>query len=87
MLKTFPFFATSGSIGTVGFTAVDGKVYLPALLQESFGNSGSHWRRQIDQGGVKLDGIPAAGYEVAAAVLDGATVQAGKRQYVRFRAG
>jgi len=69
------------------FAAVDGKVYLPALLQESFGNSGSHWRRQIDQGGVKLDGIPAAGYEVAAAVLDGAVVQAGKRQYVRFRAG
>jgi tyrosyl-tRNA synthetase len=69
------------------FAAVDGKVYLPALLQERFGNSGSHWRRQIDQGGVKLDGVAAAGYEVDAAALDGAVVQAGKRQFVRFRSG
>jgi tyrosyl-tRNA synthetase len=69
------------------FAPVDGKAYLPALLQERFGSSGSHWRRQIDQGGVKLDGVPAAGYEVDAAVLDGAVVQAGKRQFVRFRSG
>ena len=31
------------------------------LLQAVFGNSGSHWRRQIDQGGVKLNGEPVAG--------------------------
>ena len=37
------------------FPAGDGTVYLPALLQEAFGNSGSHWRRQIDQGGVKVE--------------------------------
>ena len=67
------------------FSALDGKVYVPALLQDVFGNSGSHWRRQIDQGGVKLDGAPLAAYEVDAAALDGAIVQAGKRRFVRFR--
>jgi tyrosyl-tRNA synthetase len=65
--------------------AKDGMVYLPAVLQEQFGQSGSHWRRQIDQGGVKLNGGPVTGYDVAAAALDGAVVQAGKRQFVRLR--
>jgi tyrosyl-tRNA synthetase len=63
----------------------NGVVYLPAALQEVFGRSGSHWRRQIDQGGVKLEGEPVSGYEVDAARLDGAVVQAGKRAFVRFR--
>ena len=67
-----------------GFSAANGVVYLPALLQESFGQSGSHWRRQIDQGGVKLNGEPVSGYEVAAAALEGAVLQAGKRQFVRL---
>jgi tyrosyl-tRNA synthetase len=57
--------------------------YLPALLVEVFGESASHWRRQIDQGGVRLNGEPAAGYEVDAEALDGALVQAGKRRFVR----
>jgi tyrosyl-tRNA synthetase len=70
-----------------GFEAANGVVYLPGLLQQVFGNSGSHWRRQIDQGGVRLGGEPVRTYEVAAAVLDGAVVQAGKRHFVRFRAG
>jgi tyrosyl-tRNA synthetase len=59
--------------------------YLPALLVEAFGESASHWRRQIDQGGVKVNGEPVAGYEVAADVLDGALVQGGKRRFVRVR--
>jgi tyrosyl-tRNA synthetase len=63
----------------------NGTVYLPAALQEVFGQSGSHWRRQIDQGGVKLEGEPVPGYEVEASRLDGAVVQAGKRAFVRFR--
>jgi tyrosyl-tRNA synthetase len=67
------------------FPAGEGTVYLPALLQEAFGNSGSHWRRQIDQGGVKVAGEPVAAYEVPSSALDGAVVQAGKRQFVRFR--
>jgi tyrosyl-tRNA synthetase len=59
--------------------------YLPALLVEAFGESASHWRRQIDQGGVRVNGDPVAGYEVAAEALDGALVQAGKRRFVRVR--
>jgi tyrosyl-tRNA synthetase len=67
------------------FTSANGPVYLPALLQEAFGSSGSHWRRQIDQGGVKLNGEPVGSYELEASALDGAVVQAGKRRFVRFR--
>ena len=67
------------------FPAGDGPVYLPGLLQEALGSSGSHWRRQIDQGGVRLNGEPVAAYEVEPARLDGAVVQAGRRRFVRFR--
>src|SRR5712691_10547979 len=67
------------------FPAGNGTVYLPALLQEVFGNSGSHWRRQIDQGGVKIGGESVSGYEVPGSELDGAVLQAGKRQFVRVR--
>ena len=67
------------------FRAADGVVYLPGLLVELAGNSASHWRRQIDQGGVKLDGGSVAGYELAAATLDGALLQAGKRRFFRLR--
>ena len=69
------------------FSAANGVVYLPAVLQESFGQSGSHWRRQIDQGGVKLNGEPVSGYEVPAGELEGAVLQAGKRQFVRLHSG
>jgi len=67
------------------FEAANGVVYLPGLLVELAGNSASHWRRQIDQGGVKLDGGSVSGYEVAAALLDGALLQAGKRRFFRLR--
>ena len=67
------------------YTTANGSVYLPALLQEAAGGSGSHWRRQIDQGGVKLNGEPVHGYEVDAATLPGAVLQAGKRQFFRLR--
>jgi len=66
--------------------AADGgaAVYLPAVLQSVFGQSASHWRRQIDQGGVKVNGDAPGGYELDPALLDGALVQAGKRQFVRL---
>ena len=67
------------------FAPANGVVYLPGLLHELFGRSASHWRRQIDQGGVRVDGEPVAAYEVEAATLDGALVQAGKRQFVRLK--
>ena len=63
----------------------NGTVYLPAVLQEHFGQSGGHWRRQIDQGGVRLNGEPVGGYEVDAGTLDGAVLQAGKRLFLRLR--
>jgi tyrosyl-tRNA synthetase len=66
-------------------SAKDGVVYLPAVLQEHLGQSGSHWRRAIDQGGVKLNGEPVSGYEVDASAVDGAVLQAGKRQFLRLR--
>jgi len=67
------------------FAPQNGVVYLPGLLQEVFGNSGSHWRRQIDQGGVKVNGEPVGAYEIEAAALDGTVLQAGKRAFVRLR--
>jgi tyrosyl-tRNA synthetase len=63
----------------------DGTVHLPAVLQAQFGQSSSHWRRQIDQGGVKLNGDSVTAYNLPAAALDGALVQAGKRVFARFR--
>jgi tyrosyl-tRNA synthetase len=64
--------------------AADGKpVHLPAFLQTQFGQTTSHWRRQIDQGGVKVNGEPASAYDLDPSSLDGAVVQAGKRQFVR----
>jgi tyrosyl-tRNA synthetase len=68
------------------FAPANGVVYLPGLLQGLFGNSASHWRRQIDQGGVKVNGEPVGSYEMDAARLEGAVLQAGKRQFVRLHA-
>jgi tyrosyl-tRNA synthetase len=65
--------------------SVELEPYLPAVLQEVFGESASHWRRQIDQGGVKVDGQPVTSYEVDLAELDGAVLQAGKRRFARVR--
>jgi tyrosyl-tRNA synthetase len=76
---------TPAEVPEATFAATDGVVYLPAVLQAELGRSASHWRRQIDQGGVRLNGEPAGSYEVDAATLDGAVVQVGKRQFVRFR--
>jgi tyrosyl-tRNA synthetase len=62
----------------------DGKpVHLPAVLKAHFGQTTSHWRRQIDQGGVKVNGEPVSSYDLDPALLNGAIVQAGRRQFVR----
>jgi tyrosyl-tRNA synthetase len=64
--------------------AVDGgDVYLPELLRTQFGQSNSHWRRVIEQGGVKIDGEPAREIELPAERLRGTLIQAGKRQFIR----
>jgi tyrosyl-tRNA synthetase len=59
------------------------QVHLPSVLKTQFGQTTSHWRRQIDQGGVRVNGEPVASYDLEPAVLDGSVVQAGRRQFVR----
>jgi tyrosyl-tRNA synthetase len=61
-------------------------VHLPALFAETFGQSTSHWRRVIDQGGVKANGRAITSYDVETATVAGAVIQAGKRQFLRIRA-
>jgi tyrosyl-tRNA synthetase len=60
--------------------------HLPALLVELFHMpSTSEARRLIAQGGVKLDGAVVRDLDLPRAALGGALLQAGKRQFVRFR--
>jgi tyrosyl-tRNA synthetase len=64
----------------------DDPVHLPALLVELFRiSSTSEARRLIAQGGVKLEGSVVSDLDVPRASLEGALLQAGKRQFVRFR--
>jgi tyrosyl-tRNA synthetase len=60
-------------------------VHLPQLLAQEFGQTTSHWRRVVDQGGVSVDGRRVEGYDVPADELDGAVLQAGKRRFLRVR--
>jgi tyrosyl-tRNA synthetase len=60
-----------------------GSVYLPQLLSDQFGQSNSHWRRVIEQGGVRIDGEPVRELELPAERLVGSVIQAGKRQFLR----
>jgi tyrosyl-tRNA synthetase len=60
-------------------------VHLPQLLAGAFGETTSHWRRVIDQGGVSADGRRVDGYDLPATELDGAVLQAGKRRFLRLR--
>jgi tyrosyl-tRNA synthetase len=60
-------------------------VHLPALLVDGLGvASTSEARRLIQQGGVKLNGEPAAGVDLPRAVLAGALLQVGKRRFARL---
>ena len=60
-------------------------VHLPALLVERLGiGSTSEARRLIAQGAVKVDGEAVNDLDVPRGRLEGATVQAGKRRFVRF---
>jgi tyrosyl-tRNA synthetase len=61
-------------------------IHLPALLVEFFHiPSTSEARRLIAQGGVRLDGAVVSDLDVPRGALEGALLQAGKRQFVRFR--
>ncbi|HEY6960429.1 MAG TPA: tyrosine--tRNA ligase [Gaiellaceae bacterium] len=62
-------------------------VHLPALLVEKLGvGSTSEARRLIQQGGVKVNGAPAGGLDVARGDLAGALLQVGKRRFARLTA-
>ena len=62
-------------------------VHLPALLVERMGvGSTSEARRLIQQGGVKVNGAPAAGLDVGREALAGALLQVGKRRFARLTA-
>jgi tyrosyl-tRNA synthetase len=63
-----------------------GTVHVPDLLREHFGESGSHWRRLIGQGAVRVDGEPLTELDVASDLLDGVTLQAGKRRFLSVTA-
>jgi len=61
-------------------------IHLPALLVSQLGvGSTSEARRLIEQGGVRLDGEAVTELDVPRARLEGATLQAGKRRFARFR--
>jgi tyrosyl-tRNA synthetase len=63
----------------------DDPVHLPGVLVSVLGiGSTSEARRLIAQGGVKVDGEAVADLDVPRDRLAGATVQAGKRRFVRF---
>lgn len=65
----------------------EGKVYLAKLINDA-GLSGSvgEARRLIDGGGVKINGEPVAAkaYNVEPDILQGATLQVGKRKFVKL---
>jgi tyrosyl-tRNA synthetase len=63
---------------------LDETVYFPGLLSLRFGQSASHWRRVIDQGGVKLDGATLSAYELPRSEVENRLIQAGKRQFLRL---
>ena len=65
----------------------EGKVYLAKLLAEADLASGTgEARRLIDGGGVKINGetVPAKHYNVDPSALVGATLQVGKRKFVKL---
>jgi tyrosyl-tRNA synthetase len=64
----------------------DDPVHVPALLRDHFGVSAAEGRRLISGGGVRVDGEQISELDLAAARLDGAVVQVGKRRFKRFRA-
>jgi tyrosyl-tRNA synthetase len=71
----------------VEVTARDGVVHVPALLADAFGVSRSDGRRQLGQGGVRVDGEPLGAEEVDVAPdrVGGKVLQLGKRRFARVR--
>ena len=65
----------------------EGKVYLAKLLADAgLAASTGEARRLIDGGGVKVNGeaVPAKAYNVEPSMLEGATLQVGKRKFAKL---
>jgi tyrosyl-tRNA synthetase len=64
-------------------------VHMPALLRDAFGVTGGEARRLLAGGGVRVNGeqLRADELDVPAERLEGATVQLGKRRFVRLGRG
>jgi len=63
-----------------------GEIHVPALLHMlGMAVSRGEGRRLIDQGGVKINGIPlaAASYNMEGSAIEGNVIQVGKRRFVR----
>ena len=60
-------------------------IHLPQLLAEQFGMSRSEARRNIAQGGVRLDGEPIADLDLPVSDLSGRVLQVGKRRFLRLQ--
>ena len=67
----------------------DGSAHVPAVIADAFGISRSEARRQLGQGGVRLDGEPLGADELDVELerLNGAVLQVGRRQFRRLRVG
>ena len=74
-------------VETVEWRGGEGEVHLPALLAQAFGISTSEARRNLAQGGVKLDGetVPNGSLDLPAGEVDGKVIQLGKRRFARVR--
>jgi tyrosyl-tRNA synthetase len=74
-------------IHTVQWSGDGDNVHLPALLAAAFGISTSEARRNLAQGGVRVDGeqIRNGTLDVPATELDGKVIQLGKRRFARVR--
>jgi tyrosyl-tRNA synthetase len=64
-------------------------LHVPAILRDAFGVSGAEARRLLASGGVRVNGeqLAAGDLDVPAERLEGATVQVGKRRFVRLSRG
>jgi tyrosyl-tRNA synthetase len=63
-----------------------GRVHIPLLLAGAFEISSSEARRQLRQGGVKLDGEPLGedNLDLEPTALEGRVLQLGKRRFRRL---
>jgi tyrosyl-tRNA synthetase len=76
-------------IPVVTWAAGEDPVHLPALLSSAFGISTSEARRNLGQGGVRVDGerIGNGSLDVPASEVNGRVLQLGKRRFARVQIG